>query len=438
MEKHNVPKGIIIAHNPLSRMSGNGKTIAAMFSKWDKEALAQIYITPQQPDFQICSNFYQITDKETVKSFFQCSKTVGHKVNEAEFVGGCSPSGKRRRSISSSSLIGWYGRNFFWNRKKWLNEDFVKWVDYQRPDFVFLAAGNLEATFEMAEFITERKKIPLIVHIGDDYYSKSKRDIFLAERQRKHLSERLRKAIAKSQLVIAISDKMADKFKKLYGGSYITCMNCIDLSERYQPVSLWEEEKKQYRMAYIGNLSVNRWSMLPLMDEALKKAAPLSVILEIYSNINDEKLLEKISKLQNVKYCGTVYGDKLHNVREQADILLILESFDKSVKRILETAMSTKVPECLYAGRPILAVGPIYSGTIGYLYENELAKVVAEEKVDKIAKALKDMIKNKEETFRRIQRGKETAVNKFSLEENSKAIFKSLTDICSKGCVGKK
>ena len=38
-------KGLIIQNNPFSTKTGNGKTIASMFSKWNKENLAQIYVS---------------------------------------------------------------------------------------------------------------------------------------------------------------------------------------------------------------------------------------------------------------------------------------------------------------------------------------------------------------------------------------------------------
>ena len=47
-------KGLIIQNNPFSTKTGNGKTIASMFSKWNKENIAQIYVSDLAPDYDIC------------------------------------------------------------------------------------------------------------------------------------------------------------------------------------------------------------------------------------------------------------------------------------------------------------------------------------------------------------------------------------------------
>ena len=57
-------KGLIIQNNPFSTKTGNGKTIASMFSKWNKENIAQIYVSNLEPDYDICEKYYQIQKSE--------------------------------------------------------------------------------------------------------------------------------------------------------------------------------------------------------------------------------------------------------------------------------------------------------------------------------------------------------------------------------------
>ena len=60
-------RGLIIQNNPFSYATGNGKTIASMFSEWTNENLAQIFTSNLQPDFTICKNYYKISDANALQ-----------------------------------------------------------------------------------------------------------------------------------------------------------------------------------------------------------------------------------------------------------------------------------------------------------------------------------------------------------------------------------
>lgn len=61
-------KGLVIAHNPLSRRTNNGKTYASLLSNFRKEKLCQIYATNLQPDFEIAGSFYRINEKLVIRN----------------------------------------------------------------------------------------------------------------------------------------------------------------------------------------------------------------------------------------------------------------------------------------------------------------------------------------------------------------------------------
>lgn len=65
------PRVLVIAHNPFSDTQNNGKTLSAFFNGWPKDKLAQIYLTPDKPDYTVCENFFRITDLEVLKSFLK-------------------------------------------------------------------------------------------------------------------------------------------------------------------------------------------------------------------------------------------------------------------------------------------------------------------------------------------------------------------------------
>ena len=60
-------KGLIIQNNHFSYNTGNGKTIASMFSEWDSDNLAQIFTSNLQPDFSICKKYFKMSDGAALK-----------------------------------------------------------------------------------------------------------------------------------------------------------------------------------------------------------------------------------------------------------------------------------------------------------------------------------------------------------------------------------
>ena len=63
-------KVLIISHTPITSHEAMGKTMATLFSHFDKSELCQLYIYPALPDAPYCSSFFRVTDKEVLGSYF--------------------------------------------------------------------------------------------------------------------------------------------------------------------------------------------------------------------------------------------------------------------------------------------------------------------------------------------------------------------------------
>ena len=68
-------KLLVISHNCFSKTGSNGRTLANYLKGWPKEKIAQIYIHPESPDFDICSQYYCISDKDVLKSILMLNST---------------------------------------------------------------------------------------------------------------------------------------------------------------------------------------------------------------------------------------------------------------------------------------------------------------------------------------------------------------------------
>lgn len=432
MEKQKL-KGLVIQNNPFSYNTGNGKTVASMLSKWDKESLAQIYVSELQPDFSICRHFFKMSDRAALNSFIN-RKPFGVEVTDSEQhevdyrVSDPANKGndfiKKIKSWMSESSFVTVMRDFVWQKSKWNNQGLTNWLDRFKPDFVYLVAGNMAVFYDMALFICERYNIPLYVHIGDDYFIYRSGLSPWKNLHRKKMSRRLSEVIIKSQCVFAICDKMARVFQEKYGGRYYVSMNCIDL---HQKKIIHEKKQRQdITLVYAGNLGINRWKVLSLIGQALMELREegIHAHLDVYSSyVPDKHICKKLTLPPVMQFCGSAYGEELNQIKENADILVHVEAFEKRYRQLTYTAMSTKISEYLGIGQNILAVGPEEAASIEFLDQNNIAMVVTTKSKEEIKKQIRCYAKNPDELENMRYRATQIAKDKFSISKNAQDIW---------------
>ena len=68
------PKVLVISNNCFSKTDSNGRTLAGFFYDYPKDKLAQFYIQNATPDFEVCNNYFRVTDSEALSSFLKGKK----------------------------------------------------------------------------------------------------------------------------------------------------------------------------------------------------------------------------------------------------------------------------------------------------------------------------------------------------------------------------
>jgi len=178
-------------------------------------------------------------------------------------------------------------------------------------------------------------------------------------------------------MTVVISEVMRNYYANLFpGNNYYIARNAAYKQNIKKEISRLKNNSS-FTISYTGNLELGRWKILAYLAKALKnlneKNKSCKVLLNIYSQIRpSDKIIKNITN-EYSKYLGNVSGIKLNDVRLNSDILLFVESFNPRYKEILESALSTKIPEYLSYGRNILAIAPPYSWSLQYLHNNNAA-----------------------------------------------------------------
>jgi hypothetical protein len=283
-------------------------------------------------------------------------------------------------------------RDLLWSFAGFKTAKLQQFVDEFKPDVVFMQCSNGVFAFSITRMICEQRNIPLIFQITDDYItSKFSLDPFYWI-QHFRLKKAYKWAFGYADKIIAIGEKMANEYKRLYGNDYYVAMNSIEGLNFPEYVA----GEGKIKFLYAGNLGLNRWKILGLIAECLEELhneEGLDGELAIYSLVHPgEKAVALLNRPPFSCYKGSVDTDKLNNMKKDADILAHVEAFDKANKHATRLSISTKIPEYMASGRCIFAVGPKDVASMEYLIDNDLGVAVTSPEKNIIREQLREIM----------------------------------------------
>lgn len=372
-------KVLIISHNPLSTYQNMGKTMLSLFHNFGKSELCQLYIYPSLPDVDACSSFYRITDKDVVKSYFKF-QVKGKEVTpdlQKHSVFEDPQDEKVYRNRKNSSPFRMIARDLIWQFARWYNRDLRNWLDRENPDSIFVAPGTAKFVYKMAVKIAQKRNIPIVTYICDDYYFVKESKTLLGMFQQRMLKKSIKRLMEKTAKLITICDELKECYTKEFNLPAATIMTGTNF-----PIA----EKAMLRevptsITYMGNISCNRYLSLAAMGRALDELNAENgtcYSLKIYSGEKDRRILSHFDGIASVAFCGFVGGAEFNRIFHSADFLLHTEAFDdKSIDRV-KHSVSTKIADSLGSGIPLIAYGPEEVSSMKHLIRNDCAFGITE------------------------------------------------------------
>lgn len=428
----NFPRVLVVSHNPFSLVHNNGKTLTAFFRNWPQENIAQIYLTTDVPDFSLCKKFFQLHDFDILKQFFVGGISKGRRLMSSDL----DRIYNIKQGVKGSIVLRTIRNNFFpvfqlvkdllWCLIGFKSRELFAFIDEFNPQVVFFHSYKDVFSFSIANWICRSRNIALVMYISDDYVSgRLTLDPFFWI-QLFRVRREYKKSIARSSFIVAGSEKMADEFKDIFGGNYIVAMNAI--AELNFPLRKTDGESVKF--LYAGNIGLNRWKVLSLIARCLEEIGVECGIrgeLSIYSlNEPTRKQLRKFNIPGYSEFRGALNTEELNIAKEQANVLVHVESFDRISRHITRLSVSTKISEYLASRRCIFAVGPANVASIEYLVKHDLGIVVVNENKIHIKNALKRIMSESDMRVRYADKGVEVARLRHSAEGTADIIYKNV------------
>lgn len=369
-------KVLIISHNPTSTYNNMGRTFCALFKGFSPEELCQFYIYPSMPDAAVCGAYYQLTDTAVLKACLT-RKAEGREVQAAAQQGIAAQSSPDPRLYGNSRnrrpfrrLI----RDLVWKFAPWDHAGLRRWLEHEKPEWIFLAPGEARFIYDVAMKISERYHIPIITYICDDYYfmdEPEKPADRLCLRLLRRTMERLMK---QTKHIVTICDSMNRQYSGYFGVPATTIMTSsgFEIAKAPRPIAAPKT------LTYMGNLQCNRHIPLVEIGQALdeiNREQNSDYRLKIYSGEQDAAILSAFEKIRSIDFCGFVTGAEFDTVFHQAEILLHVEAFDAASIALVRGSVSTKIADILGSGIPLFAYGPSEVASILHLMDHHCAVV---------------------------------------------------------------
>jgi hypothetical protein len=384
---------LVVAVNPMSTTSSNGKTYASIFKGYPKERLAQLYFHREVPTSDVCDRYFRISDEDILRHFTGRRLGLGREVHLGDAAEKIIP-GKLHEHLRKSSAVR-FVRSLIWRAVDIRKPEMLRWLDDFHPDILFFCGGDANYLYDKVLKIASRYGAEIIFYITDDYVLPffSLNPFFVLNRLWTRLV--FKRMCRASGLVVTIGEKMARVYKERYGIESYPMMNMVPIE--IDEVEDLGPEREDLVFVFAGGLHTRRWKTLSLIADGLDRLAGkgLKARLDIYApSVPGKKALAAIDRGNRARYRGALDEQGVRKVLREADVLVHVESFKPSSRRVTRLSVSTKIPEYMAMGKCILAFGPRDVASIEYIKETGAGYVVDSTRPADVDGVLTDIILN--------------------------------------------
>lgn len=359
--KSEYPKVLIVNTQSIYKDNATGITLRSLFSQWPKEKVMEVFVwKPRSTLFEECKVPSEQLPLRVLPFYYGLRKLMKKDCvydAAAENISSDAAQKIKMRGIRNiefliKTLSECSPLVFF-------DKELLKIIDKFSPDVIYTLSGSILIN-RFVFFFAKRYNIRVVVHYMDNWRETAYKNHSYA----KYLNRLLEKSTAKIEKKmikgITISEKMATEYKVKYGSDFVAVMNCVDIVLPQRMVE--EQEKSELTFTYAGGLHLGRSQQLLVVQNAIKsfnrEGHSVTAILKVYtSNLFKEKYSglfdENLTQFEEY-----VSHERIGEVYEEADVLIHIEAFERDIVDYTKYSLSTKIPEYMASGKPLLCYAP--------------------------------------------------------------------------------
>lgn len=360
---------------------------------WRNDHFSNFYARKQLPDNKIIASYYNLSAIDIVKGILRGhieGRTFNTENIDLEQATLDSAHDKERKNIDklhqNKNEFVYYGHEQVWRSRLWLNRHFKNFIAENAPDILFAFAQSPYILWPLIQYLKKHTTCKVVLLVADDVCGSYDRCAFY---RRGYLRRELENCILAADKLYGISDEMSELYANRFGRPVATLYKGCDLTM----------EPKQYlnqplRFVYAGNLLWGRADTLAQVAEVLEKINQdgQKAVLEVYTGTTvTEELRQRLEKDSTSRIMGSRPYEEIKRILHEADVVLHVESFEKSQQETVRYSFSTKIIDCLQSGAQVLGIGPAGIASIEYLKKVDGAAVI--DRQERVMEAVEDLIR---------------------------------------------
>ena len=342
------PRILVVSNNSFSKTDSNGRTLGNLFIGWPKAKIAQFCVSSDGADFDICDNYYCVTDGEVLDARLHFRKAKRIKINPT--AGKKNVVGERGRG--KKNVIRMLVRDLLWHKDVWYTNDFRAWVDEFLPEIVLVFYSDSAFILDMATYLSKQLNVPLIMFSTEGYYffkknyfrNKSLFDNLILPlyqwRYRKHV-DRMMSRVSRSMY---LNDLLLEDYqRKFHNKSMViyttSTLKCVERT--------FDNDNLQF--SYIGNMTFGRpKALLEIADVLQEMNAAWK--LNVYGKPLKEEDEVRLKQHPGITFHGFVSYDEVKRILCKSQVLFHAESQEKRWYEGLKYGFSTKIADSISSG----------------------------------------------------------------------------------------
>ena len=378
------PRTLVINADALNQGLGTGTTAANLFAGWPPDRLAQLYLNRRDAGRNArCSQTWRL---EFVKDRLPWRPRPGRKPAGGKPMPAAPE--PRPRGAAITCLRGAV-RTLLDLVPYRLSPHLLHQIHAFRPEVIYSCLGNIQLAVLVGR-LSRREGAATVVHLMDDWLATKHTDSWIWAWHRHMLVRLSRDLLQGCSVCMAISDQMAQEYEITFGRRFGVFMNCVDVSPD-EPAPPKPHPGAPIRFVYVGGLHLGRWQSLVEIGEALDVMddAGTAGRLIVHAPAADLATYAQGRMPHSMEIAGPLPPGEVRSVLQRANVMVHVESFGEAERRYTRLSVSTKIPQYLAAGRPILAYGPGEVASCQYVSASGCGVVVGRQDRGDLTEALR-------------------------------------------------
>jgi glycosyltransferase involved in cell wall biosynthesis len=438
VKEKSYPRVLVISGEPFNYESATGITISNLFKGWPKDRIAQIYSAKIKPNLDICDNIWQFSNTELL-FIAQCMRLTRKDTpsynNNNKMENRIRVTIRPKRSVIRKWLTPWIDLIPYH-----ISAKFIQWIEEFKPELIYSTLGSIRMV-NTVQRISRHLSIPVVPHFMDDWlstYSVNGKSI-LTSIQRSIARNMTTRLVKDVHFGLGICDDMATEYSQRYQRNFFSFMNPVEVIPDYTVSKRGVTGTcSQVRFVYIGGLHLSRYKNLKDIGNVISglHKEGHNIQLHIYAPSRDIMQYGSFLTIDNsVQVCGTLSSNDIHKTLCEYDVAVHVESFSKKRALFTRLSLSTKIPQYLAAGLPVLAYGPADVASCRYVSDYECGYVVGKRDSIALVNAIHDLASSLE---LRLQLGRNSwnvASERHEIHKEQERFRKKLLEVTTENAV---